>query len=400
MPQYDPKSLKITHQLTFEGNWPTAVAFVDNDRLVAGNRDGQLYLWDLTKEPAEPSEAEKKDSDRNGANIHPARRLDGHTNGVTHLLTADGGKTLISSSLDHTIQLWDTTAPATGEGEAVLDIHQRRRQIKRDRSNEEEVLAQPGIKIATQTSAHVLGGHQDWVLGCDASANGQRLISGDDGGQVILWDLPGRKEIRRWTGHKMTGVVSTAITADGKKAFVAEYRASRGSFDRPPAQAKIYSLDEGEMLVDLLVVKFPDVKERDNSYGYNRTWSKWVGRGFVTSQFSPDGKTLAVGMGGETGDAQVHLIDTETGKEIRTVSKHKYGVCDVQFTADGKHLLTSGRDTQLKVIDVADGKELATLGKSRGGQFKDWFAAISISPDGGKIAVADIAGIVHVWQQA
>lgn len=173
---------------------------------------------------------------------------------------------------------------------------------------------------------------------------------------------------------------------------------SRGSFDRPPAQAKIYSLDDGTVLVDLLEVKFPTVKNRDNSYGYAQTWKKWVGHGFVTSAFSPDGRILAVGQGGEIGNAVVHLIDADTGKEIRSVSKHQYGVCDLCFTPDGTHLLTGGRDTMLKVIKVADGKEVATLGKARGGQFKDWFHGVAISPSQTRIAAADIAGIVHIWQ--
>ncbi len=397
MPDY--KNAKLTHSLTFEGNWPSAVVFVDNDKLAAGNQDGELYLWDLTKEPVELTEEQKKNSELKdrAANVHPVRRLDGHTNGVTHLHAADGGKTLVSSSLDHTIRLWDTAAAPAGQADAVLDVAQRRRLIKRDKSNEEEVLSQPGITIDTQSPSQTLAGHEDWVLACDLSSNGQRLITGDDGGTIILWDFPARKEIRRFSAHEMDGVVSVAIAPDGKKAFVAEYRASRGSFDRPPAQAKIFALDEGEMLLDLLVIKFPDVKNRDNSYGYGTTWIKWVGRGFVTSAFSPDGKILALGMGGETGDASVHLIDVETGKEIRTVSKHESGVCDVAFTADGSHVLTSGRDTTLKVIQVSDGKEVATLGKSRGGQFKDWLSAIAISPSGDKIAAADIAGIVHVW---
>lgn len=397
MAELNPKNAKLTHQLTFEGNWPSAVAFVDDNHVVAGNRDGQVYLWDLTKEAVELTEEQKKSNEfkDRAANLHPVRRLDGHTGGITRLIVA--GKTLISSSLDHTVRLWEMAAGASGEAEAVLDIHQRRRQIRRDKSNEQEVLSQPGIQVETQQSEHQLAGHNDWVFGCALSANGQRLLTGDDGGTTILWDFPARKEIRRWTGHKMDGVVSTAISPDGKKAFVSEYRSSRGSFDRPPAQAKLFSLDDGEMLVDLLVVKFPDVKQRDNSYGYGTKWSKWVGRGFVASDFSPDGKILAVGMGGEIGDAQVHLVDVETGKEIRSVSKHQYGVCDVKFTADGKYLLTSGRDTTMKIIQVADGKEVATLGKSRGGQFKDWFYAVAISPDQTKLAAADIAGIVHVW---
>jgi len=394
---------QFTHQLTFEGAWPSAVAFLNNDNLVAGNRDGQIYWWDLTQQPVPLTEEQNKNNDLKdrAANVHPVRRLDGHTNGITHLLTAEGGKTLISASLDQTVRTWDTTAPPSGEGEAVIDIAQRRRRIKRDRSNEEEVLSQPGIKIATQTSSDALSGHTDWILGASLSSSGQRLLTGDDGGTTILWDfatdLTARKEIRRWQGHEMNGVVSVALSPDGRKAFISEYRANRGSFDRPPAQAKIFSAEDGQMLVDLLAVKFPDVDERDNSYGYHRTWSKWVGRGFVASAFSPDGKMLALGMGGEIGDAKVRLIDVETGEEIRTAGKHKGGVCDVAFTSDGKFLLTSGRDTTVKVTQVADGKEVATLGKSRGGQFKDWLSAIALSPDESRLAAADIAGIVHVW---
>ena len=154
------------------------------------------------------------------------------------------------------------------------------------------------------------------------------------------------------------------------------------------------------MLLDLIAIKFPDVKEEDrvNSYGYAEKWGKWVGRGFVVAAFSPDGKILAVGQGGERDDSHVHLIDVETGKEIRSVSKHEYGVVDCCFTADGKHLLTTGRDTTVKVIQVDNGAELATLGKPRGGQFKDWIHYVAISPSGNRIAAADIGGAVQIWQ--
>ena len=399
MATWKPEAAKISHQLTFEGPWPSAVAFLDDDRLAAGNRDGQALLWNLGDPSPELTEQQQKDSslkDR-AANIHPQRQLLGCANGVTHLLRADGGRLLVGSSLDGQVRLWDVSAEPTGEAELVIDDAQRRRRIRRDKSNEQEVLGAPGIPVKTQQPQQLLKGHQGWVQALDLSADGSRLISGDDRGAVIVWDFPARKEINRWTGHPLDGVVSAALTADGGRAFVAEYRSSRGSFDRPPAQAKIFALDEGEMLVDLLVVKFPDVKARDTSYGYGTKWGKWVGRGFVASAFSPDGKLLAVGQGGEIGDAAVYLIDVETGKEVRTASKHKYGVTDVRFTADGGHLLTAGRDTQMRIVRVADGKEVAVLGKSRGGQFKDWFYAVDVSPSGNRLAAADIAGIVHVW---
>lgn len=393
---------KLTRHLTFEGNWPTGVAFLDNNRLAAGNQDGLIYIWDLSRDPVELTDEQKKQSEVKDRqpNIHPVRRLDGHTNGILRLFTAEGGKLLVSSSMDKTIRVWDMAAEKTGEAEAVLDHDQRRRKIKRDKSNEAEILAQPGITVETQTAKDVLEGHGDWVYGCALSADGKRLVTGDYGGQVIVWDFPDRKEIRRWKGHRMDGVVSTAVNPDGTKCFVAEHLFSRGDFDRPPAQAKIFALDSGELIHDLIAIKFPDVKEKDrvNSYGYAEKWGKWVGRGFVCATFSPDGKLLAVGQGGEIGDAHVHLIDVETGKEVRSVTKHQYGICDAFFTVDGKHLITTGRDTTAKIINVEDGKEIATLGKPRGGQFQDWFYSAAISPDQTRIAATDAAGIVQVWE--
>jgi WD40 repeat protein len=356
----------------------------------------------LTKEAVPLTEEQSRNSElkERAANVHPVRKLEGHTNGITRLFTAEDRKTLVSASLDGTIRLWDAGAPAHGKTQAVLDIDQRRSRIHRDKSNEQEILSQPGIEVETQTSAATLAGHKEWVYGCSLSANGQRMVSGDYGGTVIVWDFPGRKEIKRWQGHKMAGVVTTAVSPDGQRCFVSEHRFARGDFDRPPAQAKIFGLDGGELLHDLLAIKFPEVKEEErvNSYGYAEKWGKWVGRGFVTSAFSPDGKILAVGQGGEGGESGVHLIDVETGKEIRTVSKHEYGIVDLCFTADGQQLLTCGRDTLIKVINVGDGAELATLGKGRGGQFKDWIHYLAISPSGSKIAAADIGGIVQIWQ--
>jgi WD40 repeat protein len=73
-------------------------------------------------------------------------------------------------------------------------------------------------------------------------------------------------------------------------------------------------------------------------------------------------------------------------------------VCDVTFTADGKYVVSCGRDTTVQICQVSDGKEVAKLGKPRGGQFKDWFYAIAFSPDEKLLAAADIAGRVQLWR--
>src|SRR4051812_6155010 len=99
MPALTPTPSKLLYQLTFEGSWPTSVAFLgEGRRLAAGNQLGQIYVWDL---PEKPPELDKNASkERQAPNVFPVRRLDGHTNEITRLLVTPDGKRLVSSSLD------------------------------------------------------------------------------------------------------------------------------------------------------------------------------------------------------------------------------------------------------------------------------------------------------------
>lgn len=382
-------------QLSFDGDWPTSVAFLGTGRKVAaGNRTGQIFIWDL---PDSPPESTEKDTP---PDLTPVSRLDGHTNGITHLIALNDGRTLISSSLDRTIRIWDVAADASGTDEVILDSKARERRARGKSSKEKkQILEAPGTPVEVVQSAHTLEGHAEWIKALGISADESRLISGDDSCQVIVWDLNSRKQVASWNGYDRVWVSSAALSPDGKTAFVGEFAGRRSSFDVPAAQARLWNADTGEMTLDLLKVWTPEVKDKDrvDSYGYGRTWGKLIKRGLNCATFSPDGKLLAVGQAGETDKGQVHLINVETGKIERTVSGHRYGACDVRFSADGKVVLSSGRDTMVRICQVEDGKEVASLGKERGGQFKDWMHAIAISHDQQHVAAADIAGMVHVW---
>jgi WD40 repeat protein len=385
MAEFNPKKATLHCELLFEGAWPTSVAFLDSGRrLAAGNRDGVLLLWDLPEQPTKEAPA-------------PVRKLEGHTNAINRLVATDDGKLLISVSHDRSVRLWEPGVEATGSAEVIVDGEIREREAKRNPKS--DALTKPGIKVGTQQAQHVFTVHRDWVHGLGLSRDQKRLITGDDTGLVCVWDLASRKEIGRWTGHPGDWVTSACLSPEGETAFVGEFCHPRGSFDRPPAQVRLFDVASGKEKLDFLKVLYPNVKVRDNSYGYASTWGAFVGMGLVASAFSPDGKLLALAQGGERpGICKIHLMDVATGKLVRSISSHQDGVCDVIFSADGQYLLSTGRDTMVRICQVADGKEVAQLGKGRGGQFKDWFHAVALSPDQEWVAAADISGRVFVWK--
>jgi WD40 repeat protein len=393
----------LAWSLVFEcpGAWPTAVALLDGgNRVAAADRSGAIYLWNVGQPDTEPRDDKKpppkKEGEPIGPDRVPYRRLDGHTNAVTRLVSLPDGKTLASAGLDRVVRLWDTQAAASGTAEVIVDAETRAREAKI--SEKKDTPAPPPIKVETQGELAALSGHAEWINALAVSRNGKRLISGDDAAAVIVWDVAERKPVSRWTGRPGNWAASVALDGEGTLAFVGEFCAPRGDYDRPPPELRLYNAADGQLKIDVLAVQTPDVKKRDNSYGYFSAWSKFAPRGIVASDFSPDGKLVALGQGGETDMGKIHLIDTAAGKLVRTIGGHQYGVTDLLFTKDGKNVVSAGRDTTVRVTRVDDGKEVAAIGKPRGGQFKDWITALALSPDERTLAAADMGGLVHVWK--
>lgn len=394
MPAFNPAKPKLAFQLTFEGSWPTAVAFVGPRKLAAANQLGHVYVWELPeKAPALKTEPK---GERQAPNVWPVRRLDGHTNEVTRLAATPDGKFLVSASYDRTVRVWPTDANPAGKAEAVLDEDTRKREARR--AGKKEPAAAPGVTVETQTACHVLEGHKEWIYALGVSGDGKRLVSGDAASQTIVWDLETRKPLAKWAGHSWNWVVAASLSPDGKTAFVSENRYKRDDFDVPTPALKTFDAATGKETLDLMKLQFPKFNASDRSYGGSQMWRKFVAAGLIATAWSPDGKLVAAGQGGETDTGKVHLFDAATGKLLRTVSGHVYGITDVMFSADSRYVISVGRDTSARICQVSDGKEVAVLGSARGGQFKDWLSAVAVSPDGALLAASDIAGLVQVWQ--
>jgi WD40 repeat protein len=394
MPAFNPAKAKLRYQLTFEGSWPTSVAFLGScRRLAAANQLGHIYLWDLPESPPEWKPAPK--SERLAPDVPPVRRLDGHQNEIARLAATPDGKHLVSAGFDRTVRVWPVEAAAAGKAEAILDADTRKREARR--AGKKDPAPAPGVVVEIQTECRVLDGHREWVYALALSGDGKRVLSGDAQAQVLVWDLASGKPVAKWSGHPWNWVVAASLSPDGQTALVSEYRYKRDDFDIPAPALKLWHASDGKEQLDLLKVQFPKMNPAEHSYGSAQVWRKFVANGLVATAFSPDGKLLAAGQGGETDTGKVHLLDAATGKLVRDVSGHLNGVCDVLFAGDGSHLISVGRDTCVRVCQVADGKEVAVLGTPRGGQSKDWFSAVALAPDQRTLAAADISGLVQVW---
>jgi WD40 repeat protein len=348
--------------LPWDADWVTAVSFFGTGRqLAAGNSLGEILVWDLPEKVAAPAPA-------------PTRRLDGHSNVISRLLTSADGRWLVSSSYDHTIRVWDMQASGGESATVALNARTREDLQKRGAS---KVPAALEAKVAVQKPTRALAGHREWVAGLSRSRDGAAVLSGDDAGEIILWDFAAGKETRRW---KTKGwAYAVALSPDAKQALVSERRPlvfDSGKYDG----IKLWDATTGQVQHDLS----PQFK------------SIYIS----AAAYSADGKLLALGRGGEVDgmSGKVFLVDPATGKKTKELTPaHQYGVTDLAFHPAGKHLASAGRDTVVRIWDLESGKQVKELGKPRGGQFKDWYCAIAFSPDGHWLAAADMAGQVQVW---
>jgi WD40 repeat protein len=233
----------------------------------------------------------------------------------------------------------------------------------------------------------LLKGHTLPVTALVFAPGSKLLASGSAGKTVVLWDtLSGKQKADLVHPSNVTGL---AFTADGKTLAVGQFDKTltlwnvpagtrRVSFKVPAEDTNVRGID---LAPDggLLAAKCPfhvsiwDVAKERESATVAQNNSYWDESGNVA--FSPDGATLAIPWVGE----DIVLWDRATAKE-RRLKGHGRAVIYVTFSADGKLLASGSDDGTVKVWDLAQGEVVANL---RGYEAPVWW--VEFSQDGKRL---------------
>jgi DNA-binding beta-propeller fold protein YncE len=98
--------------------------------------------------------------------------------------------------------------------------------------------------------------------------------------------------------------------------------------------------------------------------------------------FSPDGKSLAAGSGGQAA-GMVTLWDVDNGKRKWSIRSGGVGDAAVAFSGDGKRVMLAAGGTT-SCVDIQTGRILFLFRTARGAT-----TAVTVSPDGKQVAVAN-----------
>jgi RNA polymerase sigma factor (sigma-70 family) len=226
---------------------------------------------------------------------------------------------------------------------------------------------------------------------------------------VSFWDMGSGKEVRSWV-RPLGGLSAQqlALAPDGKTLALREQSAIHlfdvatgkelrrlgsplGNVGHTLETPTVCFSPDGALLA---CTDKSDVRVWETATGRSRHHFPVPGSGAVSVCLSPDGRTLAAGVG----KGEVHLWDLAAGKLGHTLAACPHGV-DVYllaFSPDGKRLATQAHGMQsIRLWDVASGKELPGV-EGPATQME----GLAFAPDGKTALTVDSEGAVWLWDAA
>jgi WD40 repeat protein len=298
-----------------------------------------------------------------------------------HCLTflADGQS--LATGATSGVLIWDVKS---GRLRETLEADQRAvDSIALDRRGEQLVAggASGIIKVysgRTLKLVHTLGPTPGAVRGLAISPDGQTLATASPVGQkgaadrefaIILWNLSTGEQAKT-IAHPPPdfGTTVLAFLPDGKRLVSAQDRALR-----------LWDVEKSEAIKTVELPELP------------RTLGAIAVRG--------DGQQLATGAY----EPRIRLFSTQTWAQTLSWAAHdkepppRFGVYTVNYSPDGRYLLSGGLDGMASVWDAATGKRLLEL-DARGEASGRWITGVAMTPTNDQLAASHFGGTATIWR--
>ncbi|MFN2142522.1 MAG: WD40 repeat domain-containing protein, partial [Candidatus Promineifilaceae bacterium] len=211
--------------------------------------------------------------------------------------------------------------------------------------------------------------HNSSIVDLVITADGKRAVTTAVDGIVRLWDLQEGQVVRRFVEPNAL-LFEVALSPDARTVLV-------GSTD---GTATLFDAQTGEEIRQLV----------DD-------------QPITAVAFSPDGRKALTGggyrMAQKIESGHIILWDLETGEEIRRFEGHPYVVFDVEFSPDGRLVVSSGSGAVVILWDAETGEEIR--------RFEDFWVDsmwpvesywdVQFTPDGRQIFAPHSSGPIIGW---
>lgn len=190
----------------------------------------------------------------------------------------------------------------------------------------------------TDQPKRILSEHRGIITSLAFSPDNETLVSVSQDGEMVLWN-PTTGEIKLKLESKPEVFRSVAFSPDGQLIASGSGNRETGEQVGRFGLMTIWDANTGK------------VRHRMKIGATLSTFESQPGWVFSVA-FSPDGKMVAGGLA--TGE--IRLMDSQTGKDIRSLRQHSNRVNSLAFSADGRTLASGGDDEFLILWDVATWK--------------------------------------------
>ena len=253
------------------------------------------------------------------------------------------------------------------------------------------------------------------VLSIAFSRDGKWIVTGSSDRTAQIWELSSGKLFRTFKMPSQYATVNAvALSSDRRYLLTGSTDISGGNSGR----VRIWDTSNGDLIrtfdlkvntgasADMLSVAFSAddrLVAAGGGFGVG-LWEagtgqlihSWRGYGFRSVAISPDG--LFVVAGGSTYDdanrqiPDLRMFDAATGEQIRNLNGHVDTINSVEFSLDGRLILSGSLDGSARLWNAATGKEERRFFGNTSS-----VESIDVSPSGQSLLIGSADDAAHMW---